>query len=85
MLSWTNTVSVTWEKRIKEGKTGAGEGEGRRAGEKGQVVSLWSSDALEQVGVAVGASAAVTQHSNARSSSHGTAVAYPTLGARVTC
>lgn len=43
-------------------------------------VLLYSSDALEQVGVAVGASAAVTQHSNAGPPSHGAAVAYPALG-----
>lgn len=58
---------------------GGREVEGRR-----QDVLLWSSDALEQVGVAVGASAAVAQHPDARPPSHGAAVAHPALGARDT-
>lgn len=81
---------MTWEKSRKEGKVGAGEGKGRRAvgrvrGARRQDVLLWSSNALQQVGVAVGASAAVTQHSDARPPSHGTAVAYSALGATGTC
>ena len=43
--------------------------------EKSQSVS----DALEQVGVAVGSSAAVTQLPDARAELHGTAVTHPTL------
>lgn len=50
----------------------------------GQVALLWSSDALEQIGVAVGASAAVAQLPDARSPSHSAAVAHPALGVRGT-
>lgn len=38
-----------------------------------------SSDALEQVGIAVGSSAAVAELPDARPELHGTAVAHPTL------
>lgn len=41
---------------------------------------LHASDALQQVRVAVGSSAAVAQLPDARPELHGTAVAHPTLG-----
>lgn len=90
-LSDGRTVSVRWEEGRRVGRR-AGRGGavqvrvgGGREVEGRQDVLLWSSDALEQVGVAVGASAAVAQLPDARPPSHGAAVAHPALGARGTC
>lgn len=51
----------------------------RTLGPAGDRNTVGASDALEQVGVAVGSSAAVTELPDARPELHGTPVAHPAL------